>query len=51
MTAPLSFGLIHLNTVMDDDTHQNPNLRFKLDFSNRQVYLIEEGYELAIRMG
>lgn len=51
MTAPLSFGLMHLNTVIDDYANQNPDLRFELDFSDRQVDLVEEGYELAIRIG
>lgn len=51
MTAPLSFGLMHLNEVISDYANQYPNLDFELDFSDRHVDLIEEGYELAIRIG
>jgi DNA-binding transcriptional LysR family regulator len=50
MTAPLSFGLMHLNDVIDEYANQHPNLSFDLDFSDRHVDLIEEGYELAIRI-
>ncbi|MDN5733525.1 MAG: LysR family transcriptional regulator [Psychrobacter sp.] len=50
MTAPLSFGLMHLNAVIDEYANLHPNLSFELDFSDRHVDLIEEGYELAIRI-
>ncbi|SJN16093.1 LysR family transcriptional regulator [Psychrobacter sp. JB385] len=50
ITAPLSFGLMHLNDVIDDYANQHPNLDFELNFSDRHVDLIEEGYELAIRI-
>lgn len=50
MTAPLSFGLMHLNDVIDEYANQHPNLHFELDFSDRHIDLIEEGYELAIRI-
>lgn len=50
MTAPLSFGLMHLNDVIDEYANQHPNLSFDLDFSDRHVDLIEEGFELAIRI-
>lgn len=51
MTAPLSFGLMHLNQVISDYADQHPNLGFELDFSDRHIDLVEEGYELAIRIG
>lgn len=51
MTAPLSFGLMHLNDVIDKYANKHPHLRFDLDFSDRRIDLIEEGYELAIRIG
>src|SRR5690606_28109567 len=50
MTAPLSFGLMHLNDVIDEYANQHPNLNFELDFSDRHVDLVEEGFELAIRI-
>lgn len=51
MTAPLSFGLMHLSEVIDEYARLHPSLGFELDFSDRQVDLVEEGYELAIRIG
>lgn len=51
ITAPLSFGLMHLSDIIDSYAIQHPNLDFELDFSDRRVDLIEEGYELAIRIG
>lgn len=51
MTAPLSFGLMHLSDVIHDYATQHPGLHFELDFSDRHVDLVEEGYELAIRIG
>ena len=50
MTAPLSFGLMHLNDVIDEYANQHPELKFELDFSDRHTDLIEEGLELAIRI-
>ena len=51
MTAPLSFGLLHLKDVIDEYANQHPNLSFELDFSDRHTDLVEEGFELAIRIG
>lgn len=51
MTAPLSFGLMHLGDVIHEYASQHPNLSFELDFSDRHIDLVEEGYELAIRIG
>lgn len=50
MTAPLSFGLMHLSDVIDDFATMHPDLNFELDLSDRHVDLVEEGYELAIRI-
>ena len=51
MTAPLSFGLLHLNEIINDYANQHPDLNFELKFSDRHIDLVEEGYELAIRIG
>ncbi len=51
MTAPLSFGMMHLKDVIDEYANQHPSLKFELDFSDRKIDLVEEGYELAIRIG
>ena len=51
ITAPLSFGLMHLSEVINDFANMHTSLTFQLDFTDRQVDLVEEGYELAIRIG
>ncbi len=50
MTMPLSFGLLHLTPIIDEFTKLHPNLLMQIDFVDRHVDLIEEGYELAIRI-
>lgn len=51
LTAPLSFGLMHLQGLMDQFSRQHPDLNMHLDFSERKIDLVEEGYELALRIG
>ncbi len=48
--APLSFGLCHLTAAIDDFVRQNPRIRINIDFSDRQIDLIEEGFDLAFRI-
>ena len=51
LTAPLSFGLMHLDEIIHNFAQQHPQLSFEIDFSDRHIDLVEEGYELAIRIG
>lgn len=51
MTAPLSFSLMHLSEIIHEYANHHPSLAFQLDFSDRHIDLVEEGYELAIRIG
>lgn len=50
LAVPLSFGLMHLTSAIDLFAQQHPNLTIQIDFSDRQIDLVEEGYELAIRI-
>jgi DNA-binding transcriptional LysR family regulator len=50
LAAPLSFGLLHLGPAIDVFIKQNPEINIYLDFSDRQVDLIEEGFDLALRI-
>ena len=50
MAAPLSFGLSHLGPAITDFMQQHPQIQFELDFNDRQVDLLEEGFDLAIRI-
>ena len=50
LAAPLSFGLTHLAPAIDTFLNQHPGLTINIDFSDRQVDLIEEGFDLAFRI-
>ncbi len=50
LAVPLSFGLLHLAPAIDLFTKQHPDLTVHIDFSDRQVDIIEEGFDLALRI-
>jgi DNA-binding transcriptional LysR family regulator len=50
LAAPLSFGLIHLSPAIDSFLIEHPELKININFSDRQVDLIEEGLDLAFRI-
>ena len=49
-SVPMSFGLRHLMPVIADFNLQNPDIRLELDFSDRRVDMIEEGFDFALRI-
>ena len=51
VAAPLTFGVAHLSPIIFDFMHENPGVVVDLDFSDRVVHLVAEGFELAIRIG
>jgi len=51
MSAPLSFGLLHLSPLISEYAEEYSDLGLQVDFSDRHVDLIEEGFEMAIRIG
>lgn len=50
LAVPLSFGLAHLAPAIDDFLCEHPGLELDMDFSDRQVDLVERGVDLAIRI-
>ncbi len=50
VAVPLSFGLQHLAPVINEFALAHPGLTIHLDFADRQVDLIEEGFDLIIRI-
>ncbi|NOR62538.1 MAG: LysR family transcriptional regulator [Rhodobacteraceae bacterium] len=50
LSAPLSFGLSHLSPIISDFAKSHPELSIHMDFNDRQVDLVDEGYDLAIRI-
>ena len=51
VALPLSFGILHMCTPIDAFNQQNPGVRFDLDFSDRRVDLLQEGIDVAVRIG
>jgi DNA-binding transcriptional LysR family regulator len=50
VALPLSFGLLHLAPLVQDFMRLHPEVRFDLDFNDRQLDLMQEGFDLAIRI-
>lgn len=51
IAAPLSFGLKHLQPAISHFVRRHPQIDLEIDFSDRRVDLIEEGVDLAVRIG
>ena len=50
LSLPLSFGLRHMTEALNLFKIDHPDLTLSLDFSDRQVDLVEDGFDLAIRI-
>ncbi|MGN6381577.1 MAG: LysR family transcriptional regulator [Dyella sp.] len=51
ITAPMSFGTMHLSPLLAQFLATYPQVAIELDLSDRTVDLLGEGYDLAIRIG
>jgi len=50
VALPLSFGLMHLGPAINEFLQNHPEIEFDLDFNDRHVDLLAEGFDLAIRI-
>lgn len=50
IALPSSFGLMHMGPAINEFLQQHPKIEFDLDFNDREVDLIQEGFDLAIRI-
>ncbi|KAA2213358.1 LysR family transcriptional regulator [Teichococcus oryzae] len=50
VNAPVSFGVLHLATAVADYMAAHPEVTVELTLNDRVVDLVEEGYDLAIRI-
>lgn len=51
LTCGLSFGTRHLSPAMAAYMAENPGVRFDVSLSDRVVDLVEEGFDLGLRIG
>jgi DNA-binding transcriptional LysR family regulator len=51
LTAPLSFGTIRLAPILAAFARDNPRIALDVQFTDRLVPLVEEGFDLAVRVG
>ena len=50
VAAPLSFGLSHLAPALYKFNEIHPDIHFDVDFNDRKVDIVEEGFDLAFRI-
>ncbi len=51
VALPLSFGLHHMYEPIAEFSRRHPKVGFDLDLNDRKVDLVEEGIDVAIRIG
>jgi DNA-binding transcriptional LysR family regulator len=51
VALPLSFGIRHMGEPIDRFNTLHPRVRFDLDLSDRRVDLLQEGIDVALRIG
>ena len=51
LAAPLSFGLIHLSGAITDFLNEHPAIELNLDLNDRNINLVEEGFDMSVRIG
>lgn len=51
ISAPMSFGTKHLPKLLVDFQNQYPDVKINLDLTDRKVDIVEEGIDIALRIG
>lgn len=51
LAAPQSFGLRHLAPAINAFAAQHPDVQIELDLNDRQINLVEDGFDMAVRIG
>lgn len=51
IAAPISFSNRHLSSVVCEFNAKYPNIELHIDLNDRQIDLVDEGFDLAVRAG
>jgi DNA-binding transcriptional LysR family regulator len=51
VSAPMSFSILHLGPVLQAFLDRYPGVTVELSLDDRQIDLVEEGFDIAIRIG
>ncbi|MGK4330762.1 LysR substrate-binding domain-containing protein [Lonsdalea quercina] len=51
LSAPITFGTTQLSLVLTDFARRYPEIQLNVNFADRLVHLVDEGYDLAVRIG
>lgn len=51
VAAPVTFGMMHLAPVLTEFMADHPDVTVDVDFSDRHVNLIEDEFDVAVRIG
>ena len=51
LNAPMSFGFLHLAAAVPDFLARHPEVELDVTMNDRYVDLVEEGFDVAIRLG
>ncbi len=51
IAAPTSFGQLHMKPVLSEFMRAHENITVDIDFNDRQVDIVEEGFDVAVRIG
>ena len=51
IALPLSFGIRHMCEPIAEFSRRHPRVEFDLDLNDRRIDLVEEGVDLAVRIG
>ena len=50
VAVPYTFGHMHLSSAIHEFLSLHPHIEFDLDFNDRQVDIVQDGFDLAIRI-
>jgi DNA-binding transcriptional LysR family regulator len=51
LAAPLTFGLMHMSNAIAEFLTIHPAIVLNLDLNDRNINLVEEGFDMAVRIG